>query len=111
MDAQYRLTYDDAAAPSHYGWKQASQLDRIERQLKAAESGDTRKAEGPVAISPEEVRRILAALDEQGRWVSVYDGEGLVGQPKFSPGTSFLSSAVFSRNVETLSGFLAATAK
>ena len=35
--------------------------------------------------------------DADGRWVSTYDGEALVGQPKFAPGERYLSSAVFSR--------------
>lgn len=98
MDSRYQLAYDDADAPGHYGWKQPSRLDRIEKLLK-----------GPL---PEpkpgeaEVRKTLAALDGQGRWVSTYDGEGLVGQPKFARGFSYLSSAVFSRNVEILSDYL-----
>jgi PelA/Pel-15E family pectate lyase len=104
MDARYQLTYDDADAPSHYGWKQPARLDRIERLANGTStdrSGDLEK----------EVREILKALDAQGRWVSVYDGEGLVGQPKFARGFSYLSSAVFSRHVETLSEFLGARAK
>ena len=28
MDAKYQLTYDDSAAPSHYGWKQAARFER-----------------------------------------------------------------------------------
>jgi PelA/Pel-15E family pectate lyase len=98
MDAQYQLTYDDAAAPSHYGWKQAARFDEIEKELQAP----------PKAAPPTEaeMRKIVAALDDQGRWVSTYAGEGLVGQPKFAAGFQFLNSAVFSRNVETLGAFL-----
>jgi hypothetical protein len=101
MDAQYRLTYDDANAPTHYGWKQPSRLERLEQQLNG-------KAAVPAApADPEpEVRRILAALDAQGRWISVYDGEALVGQPKFARQFPYLSSAAFSRNLEALSAFL-----
>jgi PelA/Pel-15E family pectate lyase len=104
MDARYQLTYDDADAPSHYGWKQQARLERIEREakgLREERKGDLEK----------DVREILKSLDAQGRWVSVYDGEGLVGQPKFAKGFSYLSSAVFSRNVETLSEFLGGKAK
>ena len=36
------------------------------------------------------------------------NGEPLVGQPKFSLGDRYLSSAVFSRNIETLCEYLAA---
>jgi hypothetical protein len=53
------------------------------------------------------VRNVIAGLDDQGRWLSAYAGERLVGQPKFKPGFQYLDSGVFSRNVEALSAFLA----
>jgi PelA/Pel-15E family pectate lyase len=105
MDDQYRLTYDDSAAPSHYGWKQAARFDAIEKELQES----SKPAPRPAAPSEAEVRKVLAALDNQGRWVSTYAGEPLVGQPRFAQGFLYLNSAVFSRNVEILSDFLAAT--
>lgn len=106
MDGQYRLTYDDSAAPSHYGWKQPARLDRIERMYRnpSVEVGAAtpRTAEELQA----EARRIIRELDPQGRWVTVYAGERLVGQPKFPPSFRYISSEVFSRNVETLSEYL-----
>ena len=39
--------------------------------------------------------------------MSTYAGERLVGQPKFKPGEQYLASAVFSRNLELLSDFVA----
>jgi hypothetical protein len=106
MDARYQLTYDDSDAPSHYGWKQESRLDRIEKLLKGAPLD----AERP-SVSDADLRKILSSLDDQGRWISTYDGERLVGQPKFARGFTYLSSAVFSRNLEALSDFLSARAK
>jgi hypothetical protein len=53
------------------------------------------------------VRELIAALDDQGRWLSRYNGEPLVGQPKFQPGEPYLSSAVFSRNLATLASYVA----
>ena len=41
MDAKYRLTYDDAVVPKHYGWKQAAHFDEIERAFTDA------KTDGP----------------------------------------------------------------
>jgi PelA/Pel-15E family pectate lyase len=96
MNARYELTYDDSDAPSHYGWKQQARLDHLEKLLKGVE------AEPP----KEDVRKILSSLDDQGRWISTYGGEGLVGQPKFATGFKFLSSAVFSRNLESLAAIL-----
>jgi hypothetical protein len=53
-----------------------------------------------------EVRRIIGELDSEGRWISTYAGEKLVGQPKFADGFRFISSEVFSKNVDTLSEFI-----
>jgi PelA/Pel-15E family pectate lyase len=100
MDEKYQLTYDDSAAPSHYGWKQAARFDEIEKEFLG------KAAERPAAPSPDEVRAIVRGLDDQGRWVSTYAGEPLVGQPKFTAGFRYLGSQVFSRNVELLSDFL-----
>ena len=59
----------------------------------------------------DEVRRIIRELDAEGRWITAYAGERLVGQPKFEQGFRYISSEVFSRNVETLSDYLAAPNK
>jgi PelA/Pel-15E family pectate lyase len=109
MDDQYRLTYDDSDAPSHYGWKQPARLEALERAYVAAKNGTApAPPTSPGALEPE-VRRIVRELDDQGRWVSTFAGEGLVGQPRFTRGFRYLSSAVFSRNVETLSAYLTAS--
>jgi PelA/Pel-15E family pectate lyase len=106
MDNEYRLTYDDSDAPSHYGWKQTARLDAIERAYRDAASGVAPAAPRPAADLESEVRRVVHDLDDQGRWVSTYAGEGLVGQPKFARGFRHISSAVFSHNIETLSEYL-----
>ena len=49
--------------------------------------------------------------DADGRGITTYAGEPLVGQPKFERGFRFLSSDVFSRNVETLSEYIASLRK
>jgi hypothetical protein len=116
----YSLTYDDTNLPDHYGWKVDSRLAAIEREYAAAKGtgdggrgtgrggqGSGAPQKGIAAPTADEVRAIIAARDEQGRWVSKYTGERLVGQPKFRPGDEYLSSAVFSQNVEVLSRFLA----
>lgn len=108
MDAKYQLTYDDSAAPSHYGWKQPARFDAIAKAYKAG------KIETPprsLRELEEEARRIVKELDADGRWLSVYAGEHLVGQPRFERGFRFISSAVFSSNVETLAEYLAIAKK
>jgi PelA/Pel-15E family pectate lyase len=101
MDAKYQLTHDDSAAPTHYGWKQPARFDVIEKALKGE------KPAPPKVPSADAVRKIVAELDADGRWVSVYAGERLVGQPKFAAGFRYVSSEVFARNVEALAAFLA----
>lgn len=111
MDAKYQLTYDDSDAPKHYGWKQPARFAQIEKAYQAARK-DAPLPAPPIAKQREaDVRRIIRDLDKDGRWISTYAGERLVGQPKFSDGFRYLSSDVFSRNLETLSAYVAATRK
>lgn len=107
MDSRYQLTYDDAAAPSHYGWKQNARFEEIEQAFQAATKNTPPASQARSARElEEEVRKILAALDGEGRWITTYAGERLVGQPKFKEGFRYLSSDVFHRNVATLSEYL-----
>ncbi|HYH64327.1 MAG TPA: pectate lyase [Urbifossiella sp.] len=99
MDAAYQLTFDPSAAPAHYGWTQPSRLDAVEKLLTAAPPKRSRPTDA-------EVRRVVAALDAEGRWVSTYAGERLVGQPPFATGFRYVSSEVFRRNVGVLSDYL-----
>lgn len=109
MTSDYRLTYDDSDVPQHYGWKQTDHLDAIERDLQSALAGqehsDSQKRSSE-QWEPE-VRRILAELDTRGRWVSVFKGQKLMGQPRFPKGFRFLSSEVFAANLNVLSQYLA----
>ncbi len=68
---------------------------------------------GCILAAPAEeiVRRIIRDLDAEGRWISTYDGERLIGQPKFERGFRYLSSDAFSRNVQTLAVYLASVRK
>jgi hypothetical protein len=106
---EYSLTYSDADLPDHYGWKVASRLDALEADFAAARAGKTTIKTPTTAQLAEQVKRIIADLDSQHRWVSTYAGERLVGQPKFQTGERYLDSGVFARNVETLSAYLKAT--
>jgi PelA/Pel-15E family pectate lyase len=110
MNARYELTYDDSAAPGHYGWKQPAGFKQIEKEYDDAKAGKPPAPKTRPAKELEaEVRRIVKELDAQGRWVSTYAGERLVGQPKFAAGFEYLSSATFAKNVEALSAYLEAT--
>ncbi|MBN8627650.1 MAG: pectic acid lyase [Planctomycetes bacterium] len=106
---QYFLTYDDKNLPDHYGWKRDSRLDAIEAAYQRLAGRPVIGVQGAISVtaSPEETRRIVAALDDQGRWLSTYAaGDRLVGQPKFRDGEQYLSSQVFSDNVTRLAALL-----
>ena len=106
----YTLTYEDTNLPKHYGWTIDSRLDDIEKLY-----NELRDYANPTTASrsPEkredQVRQIIAGLDDQGCWISVYQGERLVGQPKFKLNTPYIASAVFSQNIEILSEYLIAS--
>ena len=99
----YSLTYDDSNLPSHYGWKTDSRIDVLEKAYKAAHRGDATPIK---TVEQEDVRRIISAIDKQGRWISTFAGEPLVGDQKFRPGDRYISSAVLSENLELLSEYL-----
>ena len=108
MDEVYRLTYDDSTAPKHYGWKQTARFKEIRKAYQEAESGAPASSR-PAGPSEEDVRRIIREADGEGRWISTYAGERLVGQPKFETSFRFISSEVFSRHLEALSEYVVAT--
>ncbi len=105
----YSLTYDDSRLPSHYGWKVAAEIELIEEWYQRAQSGGPSNAALSAVDSRDLVRRVQAiveSLDPEGRWISTFNNEPLPGQPKFRPGDQYISSAVFSENVELLSVYL-----
>ena len=69
----YRLTYDDSDMPTHYAFKTGDRSDSIaaeyERLRKLDKAGLQKPESAPKPPSVTEVNRILAALDERGRWV------------------------------------------
>ena len=99
----YTLTYDDDQLPSHYSWKISSKIEQLQRAYDQARNpiSNARKQ-----VSTRKVRLILESLDDQGRWVLEYQGEKLVGQPKFKKGDRYLSSQQFSRHLTTLADYL-----
>ncbi len=110
MTRDYQLTHDDSDVPQHYGWKNAAHLEQIEKRYREL----TAKSKPPAVVVTAEklaprVRAVIGELDDQARWKSKHSGETLVGQPKFRPGELYLSSRVFSENLESLSEYVNAT--
>lgn len=110
MDKQYQLTYDDSNPPSHYGWKQKSRLDQIEREYQRVLKGGA-NSERPQKISEDSVRKVLDSLSSDGSWSHRYAGEKLMGSPKFKMGESYVSSAEFCDNISLLINYLNSYAK
>lgn len=102
---KYELTTDDSNLPEHYGWKTESRLGELEKEYNALNMGQ-RPVSGTDGGLESQVLRIIRDLDDQGRWISTYAGEPLVGQPKFKLNSQYISSAVFSQNIATLSDHL-----
>jgi hypothetical protein len=100
-------SYDVTYKPSNmstYGWTWDSRIADLQAKYEARKEGLI-VAEKRDAIATAE---ILATLDSQGRWVSTYKGERLVGQAKMAVGERYLSSEVFSQHLTTLSADLGA---
>lgn len=107
MDKQYRLTYDDSQVPSHYGWKNQSKLNQIERTYELLSQGVAYEGK-PRKVSPMVVRKVIKAQGEDGSWSHVYQGEKLMGSPKFVEGDLYVSSAEFIENVDILATYISA---
>jgi len=103
----YSLTYDDSDLPGHYGWKSRPRLDRLQaRYEELKQSRDKPEKRRRARDLARRVEGIIRSLDDRGRWVSTFDDERLVGDQRFRPGDRYISSRVFSDNVEFLSEYL-----
>jgi PelA/Pel-15E family pectate lyase len=103
---KYFLTYDDANLPDHYGWKAPSRVAALRVELERARAGQPLSFSDRRSDMAEHARRAIAELDPQGRWVSTYNGERLVGQAKIRNGEQYLSSEVFSGNMRALADYV-----
>lgn len=99
----YFLTYDDTNLPDHYGWKTESQLEQLKDRYRKLVA---RKTASTPAISAAQVRKIIARLDDKGRWIETYENQPLVGDQKFRPGDQYLSSQTFAENLTVMSDYL-----
>jgi hypothetical protein len=101
MTSDYHLTHDDDDTPRHYGFK--GRFD-VPRTLARYRDSDRREVAGPASPGVEEtaalaaelapeVERMVAALDDQGRWLE----------------DDMINSATFIANVDLLARYLAAT--
>lgn len=108
----YQYTYSDADMPTHYSFKGSNWTDSAERQYQQLlklrpEELQEKETKRPSQASPKlvsQVKSVLAALDDRGRWVE--DGR-LSYQGKDDSTRRIIDCASFIRNVRTLSTYLA----
>jgi hypothetical protein len=103
MTSDYRLTYDDGDTPRHYSFKGVFDVPRTLERYRSLPNRDEAATPAPRAaedaapaladrLAPE-VARVVAALDERGRWLE--DG--------------MINSATFVANMDLLARYVAAT--
>jgi hypothetical protein len=103
----YRLTYDGADVPTHYGFRFPSRLGSIEkeyRRLLALKPGESRELPADKA-SADAVRQALKAQAAGGAWAE----PGFVRDPdgkKLTPPEGVAASQTFISNVELLCRYL-----
>jgi hypothetical protein len=111
----YELVYDDSDLPTHYGFQVGSKIEQLSRQYEEtsklsadelARRRDAKRQPPRVTKSLEEqVRRVIAALDDRGAWVEAgtlrYHGKG-------DDTKRVIESETFVTNLGLLSSYLAA---
>jgi hypothetical protein len=110
----YKLTYADDDMPTHYAFKVGSRLDAIAKEFErikdqppgSAPKEPTTPRGKPTARQEAEVKAVLAALDEQGRWV---ENGRLRHHGPDDPTRRIIDIRTYNRNVQILSAYLAAT--
>ncbi|MCB1211222.1 MAG: hypothetical protein KDK97_17995 [Verrucomicrobiales bacterium] len=107
MTDDYKLTNSDADVPKHYGWKTDARLKEIDAAYRDVSArGKWSPQSADEMLDDAGALRVIKALDAEGRWISQFDGERLVGQPKFQPGESYIASAVFAQHIRELCAWL-----
>ncbi len=112
---QYEMTYDDSDMPTHYGFKVGNGLDAISRQFERVSqltAEDLAKLRAPAPDKAkvtrqleEQVRQLIAALDERGAWVE--DGR-LRYHGDADDTRRVIDSTTFIKNLGVLSRFVGA---
>jgi PelA/Pel-15E family pectate lyase len=113
----YKLTYSDADLPTHYGFKVSGEgLERIAQDLETLKKLDPAKLKPstklprpqPKPASTAQVRKVIADLDAQGRWVE----EGrLRSHGPDDPTRRIIECRTFIKNLDILSSYLAAAGR
>jgi PelA/Pel-15E family pectate lyase len=108
----YKLTYSDADMPTHYSFKSGNGMGGIEREYQRLLATDPAKLKPPTTRSRskaskktmQQVERVIASLDDRGRWVKSgrmkYHGDD-------DPARKVIDCRTFCSNIRVLSSYLA----
>jgi PelA/Pel-15E family pectate lyase len=105
----YEVTYSDEDMPTHYGFKVSSKAESLTKEyerVKAQPPEKLAKNLGKPKMSDKlaaDAKEIIAALDEQGRWLDTRSMKYVKAPVKRT-----IECETFVRNVETLAKFLRA---
>ncbi|TWU03883.1 pectate lyase [Neorhodopirellula pilleata] len=102
----YELTYDDSDLPDHYAFKIADRTATLGQKYKNVLAGKPLQPQTPMSKITQQAVTAIASLDDEHRWVSVYDGARLVGQPKMPIGARYLSSEMFAENMMAIADYV-----
>ena len=101
FNTQYEMVYTDDDLPTHYAFKRPQNLEVVRQRfgdldrqrskyIEARENDLPWFLKDAPSSGPDDVRQAVAALDEQGRWIT----------------KNRISTSTFVRNVDLLSGYL-----
>jgi hypothetical protein len=103
--------------PTHYAFKIPDRTERLLRdyqELRSRKPGEAdpaaaprRKPSPPSKSQEDRVRAVIAALDDQGRWLST--GKIRTQDAPDAPAGNVISTDLFLRNASVLTQYLAAT--
>lgn len=107
MTSDYRLTHDDSDTPRHYSFKGVFDVPRTLERYRSLADGEAATSAALVAadaaqaladrLAPD-VARVVAALDEHGRWLE----DGMINAATFVANMDLLARYVGATNGEVL---------
>jgi hypothetical protein len=111
FNKRYELTYDDREMPDHYGFIWESELDEISRAYQELTGASKRTLfdDDDFAAARADAEQAINQQHSSGAWLTSGFVRNLEGR-KVTPEIGVVSSAVFIKNVRTLTAYLSLVA-
>jgi hypothetical protein len=112
LTRMYELTYSDSDLPTHYGFQVSSKVPQLSKEydrVSKLSAADLAKEREKLRLSKSgkpgdnEVRQIIAALDDRGAWVE----DGRLSYHKNDDTRRIIDSRTFIKNLDALSRYVA----